>query len=78
MEWLSIETLPDELRNGRPVFMLPMGSDDPVVAEWRNEDWVPVSDGSQVIEHMSDFGISYAEFCPEFWCLVPRFPDVQK
>lgn len=78
MEWQPIETLPDEFRKGQPVFMLPRGSDDPVVAEYRNGDWLPVSDGRRVVEHMSDFGTTYAELCPEYWCFVPNLHDIRR
>ena len=73
-EWQPMATLPDELKDGRPVFFLPLGSDDPVVGEWYRGGWAPVSNGRRVIEYMSDFGTDYADLTPEYWCRVPAFP----
>lgn len=71
-EWQPMETIPDDFRDGRPIFVLPWKSDDPVVAAWRDGEWVPISEGRRVIEYVSDLsGTTYTDVTPEYWCPVP-------
>jgi hypothetical protein len=72
IDWQPIETMPDEYRDGRFVFLLAYMSDDPSVGRWNGRKWEGYVDGHCAIESQSDFRTVYMTVdSPDYWLPVP-------
>lgn len=72
--WQPIETAP---KDGSTILVWSRYTEI-CTAQWCGRKFVPVCDGSQVIESQSDFGTDYKDIYPlSHWMKLPEVPHVE-